>query len=135
MPWRNIVIFTLCHKKSMILLVAWGYYTNIGKTETQGYSFQAIRPLNLPLFFIVIVKKNSKWCLLFSTFSINAIFFKVNSVQEACAKCFAVHILKFEILQITWKNKKKHQNSRFIDEKLKTKSLMFFVSFFFSCDL
>ena len=24
---------------------------------------------------------------------------KVNSVQEACAKCFAVHILKFEILQ------------------------------------
>ena len=26
---------------------------------------------------------------------------KVNSVQEACAKCFVVHILKFEILQIT----------------------------------
>ena len=26
---------------------------------------------------------------------------KVNSVQEACAKCFAVHIIKFEILQIT----------------------------------
>ena len=27
---------------------------------------------------------------------------KVNSVQEACAKCFAVHILKkFEILQMT----------------------------------
>ena len=26
---------------------------------------------------------------------------KVNSVQEACAKCFAVHFLKFEILQIT----------------------------------
>ena len=24
-----------------------------------------------------------------------------HSVQEACAKCFAVHILKFEILQIT----------------------------------
>ena len=29
--------------------------------------------------------------------------FKVSSVQEACAKCFAVHILKVEILQITWK--------------------------------
>jgi len=29
---------------------------------------------------------------------------KVNSVQEACAKCFAVQILKFEILQITEKN-------------------------------
>ena len=28
-------------------------------------------------------------------------YHKVNSVQEACAKCFAVHILKFEILQIT----------------------------------
>ena len=27
--------------------------------------------------------------------------FKVNSAQEACAKCFAVYILKFEILQIT----------------------------------
>ena len=26
---------------------------------------------------------------------------KGNSVQEACAKCFAVHILKFEILQVT----------------------------------
>ena len=28
-------------------------------------------------------------------------FLKVNSVQEACTKCFAVHILKFEILPIT----------------------------------
>ena len=27
--------------------------------------------------------------------------FKVNSVQEACAKCFSDHILKFEILQTT----------------------------------
>ena len=27
--------------------------------------------------------------------------FKVRSVQEPCAKCFAVHILKFEILQTT----------------------------------
>ena len=26
---------------------------------------------------------------------------KVNSVQKACAKCFAVQILKFEILEIT----------------------------------
>ena len=29
------------------------------------------------------------------------ILIKVNSVEEACAKCFVVHILKFEILQIT----------------------------------
>ena len=28
-------------------------------------------------------------------------FGKVNSVQEAWAKCFAIHILEFEILQIT----------------------------------
>ena len=34
-------------------------------------------------------------------------FDKVNSVQEACAECFAVHILKFEILQTTWKTKQK----------------------------
>ena len=33
--------------------------------------------------------------------------FKVNSVQEACAKCFTVHLLKFEILQTTSKNKTK----------------------------
>ena len=33
---------------------------------------------------------------------------KVNSVQEVCGKCFAVHVLKFEILQITWKNQTKN---------------------------
>ena len=33
---------------------------------------------------------------------------KVNSVQEACAKSFAVHLLTFEILQTTWKNKTKN---------------------------
>ena len=32
---------------------------------------------------------------------------KVSSVQEPCAKCFAVHISKFEILQTTWKNEQK----------------------------
>ena len=31
------------------------------------------------------------------------------------------------------KQNKKNQNARFIDEKLKTKNLMFFVTFF-SCD-
>ena len=30
--------------------------------------------------------------------------FKVNSAQEVYTKFFAVHILKFEILHITWKN-------------------------------
>ena len=46
-------------------------------------------------------------------------FSKVNSVQEACAKIFAVHIQKFEILQTIWKNKK-HQNAKSICEKQKT---------------
>ena len=32
---------------------------------------------------------------------------KVNSLQEACAKCFVVHLLKFEISQTTWENKTK----------------------------
>ena len=36
---------------------------------------------------------------------------KVNSVHEACAKCFAVHLLKFEILQTTGKTRHKHQNA------------------------
>ena len=39
---------------------------------------------------------------------------KVNSVQEAFTKCFAVHILKFEILQITWnKWNEQHQTLSF----------------------
>ena len=28
---------------------------------------------------------------------------KVSSVREPCAKCFVVHVLKFEIWQITWR--------------------------------
>ena len=51
---------------------------------------------------------------------------KVNSLQEACAKCFVVHTLKFE--------KTKQKASKLpIGQKLKTKNLMFFV-LFFSCD-
>ena len=39
---------------------------------------------------------------------------KVNSVQEACTKCFTVHIWKFEILQNTWKKwNKGHQTLTF----------------------
>ena len=57
---------------------------------------------------------------------------KVNSVQEACAKCFAVHILKFEILQTTWKDKTK--NIKMLDllssEKLKSKGLISLFHFF-----
>ena len=49
-------------------------------------------------------------------------------MQEACAKCFAVHILKFEILQTTWKNKTK--NIKMLNLLVKNFGLMFFVSFF-----
>ena len=53
--------------------------------------------------------------------------FKVDSIQEAFAKCFEVLML-FEILETTWKKQnKKHENARFVNEKLKTKILMFLV--------
>ena len=56
------------------------------------------------------------------------IFVKVNSVQEACAKCFAVHILKFEILQITWKKwSKEYQTLSFQFFINKYSILMFLV--------
>ena len=42
------------------------------------------------------------------TSTLPVILGKVNSVQEACTKCFAVHILKFEILQMTWKKETKN---------------------------
>ena len=59
-------------------------------------------------------------------------FFKVNSVQETCTKSFAVHLLKFEILQTTWnKQNKRHQKAKSVGEKRKTKGLMFFVFIFF----
>ena len=57
--------------------------------------------------------------------------FKVKSVQEACAKCFAVHILKFEILQITWRKwNKEHQTLSFQFFINKSSILMLFVLFF-----
>ena len=59
------------------------------------------------------------------------LFVKVNSVQEACAKFFAVHLLKFEILQITWKKwNKKHQTLSFQLFINRSSILMFFVLFF-----
>ena len=42
-------------------------------------------------------------------------------VKSTQYKKLAVHLLKFEILQTTWK--KNHQNAKSIDEKLKTKEL------------
>ena len=57
-----------------------------------------------------------------------AAYYKVNSVQEDCAKCFAVHILKFAILQITWN--KEYQTLGFQIFKNKSSILILFVLFF-----
>ena len=55
---------------------------------------------------------------------------KVNSVQEACAKCFAVH--KFEIFQITWKKwNKEHQTLNFQFFETIFSILMLFLFCFF----
>ena len=45
-------------------------------------------------WFLVNVLSNGKD-------NLNGLGFKVNSVQKACAKRFAVHMLKFEILKMT----------------------------------
>ena len=64
---------------------------------------------------------------------LEAIRDKVNSVLEACNKCFAaVNLLKFEILQNTWKNKAKNIKMLNSGKRQKTKGLIFFI---FSCDL
>ena len=56
---------------------------------------------------------------------------KANSVQEACGKCFAVHLLKFEILQTTWEKwNKEHQTLSFQYFTNKSSLLVFFVLFF-----
>ena len=57
---------------------------------------------------------------------------KINSVQEACAKCFAVHMLKFEIfLQVTWKIwNKEHRTLIFLFFIYTSSILMHFVLFF-----
>ena len=63
-------------------------------------------------------------------------FPKVNSVQEACTKCFAVGLLKFEILQTTWRNKAK--NIKMLNLLVKNWKVRVWCSlfhFFFSCDL
>ena len=57
---------------------------------------------------------------------------KVNSVYEACANYFAVQIIRiWNLANHMKKQNKTHQNASFIDEKLKTNSRMFFISFFF----
>ena len=70
------------------------------------------------------MKRNQFW--------IRKLFFtaKVNSVQEACAKCLAVHISKFEILQTTWKNKTKTKNIKILDLLMRNWKLIVWCSLF-----
>ena len=71
---------------------------------------------------------SSKWSIRNWIVSYLNLTVKVNSVQEACAKCFAIHILKFEILQTTWKNKTK--NIKILDLLLKNRKLTVWCSLF-----
>ena len=48
---------------------------------------------------------------------------KVNSVQEACGKCFAVLLSKFEILQTTHTKKKKRPKNRPLPQKYDSKNI------------
>ena len=59
---------------------------------------------------------------------------KVNSAQEAWAKCFAVDILKFEILQTIWNNKTK--SIKMLDLLIKNWKIRVWCSLFhfFSCE-
>ena len=54
-------------------------------------------------------------------------------IQEARVKCFAVHLLKFEILQTTWKTKQKHHNAKSICEKSENHGSDDLINFW--CDL
>ena len=57
---------------------------------------------------------------------------KVNSVQETRAKCLAVQILKFEILQITWNKEPQTLSFQLFANKF---SIFMFLALFFSCGL
>ena len=74
-----------------------------------------------------IVENYAKWVQFHS--EVWSFHIKVNSVQEACAKCFAVHILRFEILQTTWKNKTK--NIKLLDLLTKNWKLRVWSSLFY----
>ena len=62
-------------------------------------------------------------------------FFKVHSVQKACTKCFVIHLLKFEILQTTWKNVMKNIKMKNLLLKNWKLRVWFSLFNFFLCDL
>ena len=84
----------------------------VGKMRIFGF-------LSLPAFACLC----EKWPL-------NAELDKVSSVQEGCTKCFAVHISKFEILQVTWRSENRRSDSYFSVFINESSSSIFFISFF-----
>ena len=83
------------------------------------------------LFFLIVSQKALTRFQKLFTFVFGRYFYlsyKVNSVQEACAKCFTVHL--YQNLKSCKPHEKvkqkKHQNAKSIGEKLKNKGLMCF---------
>ena len=103
--------FCLCHSFKLITgsNVLW-------RSKSYIHFFYQINNIMKKLDWLKLAK-NSFWISCW----IWLIICKVNSVQEACAKCFLVHILKFEILQITWKK---------LNTEHKTLSFQFFTKRF-----
>ena len=71
--------------------------------------------LRSTLIKLLLLHRTTKYCCwkLITFMSFQAVIFfaafcKAKSVQEACTKCFVVHLLEFKILQTTWKNKTKN---------------------------
>ena len=103
---------------------------NFGEYLTFESNFKALKPDNFAFYWIQIVRFD-RWITQFCISFVFLVYVKVNSVQEACDKCFAVHILKFEILQITWKKwNKEHQTLSFQFFTNRFSISMFFVLFF-----
>jgi hypothetical protein len=73
--------------------------------------------------------------LKFANWTHQTYIIKVNSLQESCAKYIAVHILKFEILQITWKKWNKEHKTPYFQFFNNRFSILMFFCFFFSCGL
>ena len=61
--------------------------------------------IGLKFRYVVEFEFNFKDC--FEVFFLKVRFHKINLVQEACTEFFAVHLLEFEILQNSWKEKTK----------------------------
>ena len=97
-------LFRFCCKKKLheiqtpyIVQLKYKIASLLKNWETHAYSRISLSTLHL--WNNVLQRQWKVWKFA------RAWFFSVNSIQEACTKCFAVHLSKFEILQTTWKTK------------------------------